>query len=199
MLQYVGGVLTFSTQEKGIFVCVSCLKNYIPRAICYCLIYLQKLHSTISMTNYIEKQQQKKSYTFQKVYLLFDSTVLYSSIMPNRVIPAHFRCYEICEMRAAERGRELWVGRVSYQISMAIFLINLEAVICSRAPLCLTLCLSPSDKTSKNSFPFPQSVSLINLCINNWSSPVCFQRSVECSSFSERGGTFCVNHIRVPF
>ncbi len=88
-------------------------KKYIPRAICYCLIYLQKLHSTISMTKYIEEQQQKESYTFQRVYLLFDSTVLYSSIMTNCVIPAHFRCYEICEMRAAERGRELWVGRVS--------------------------------------------------------------------------------------
>jgi len=86
-------------------------------------------------------------------------------------------------------------GRVSYQILMAIFLINLEAVICARSPPCLTLCLSPSDKRSKNSFPFPQSVCSINPCINNWGSPVCFQRSTEEYTSSERGETFCPRHV----
>lgn len=60
----------------------------------------------------------------------------------------------------------------------------------------LTLCLSPSDKSSKNSFPFPQSVSSINPCINNWGSPVCFHRSAEkYTSLSERGETVCLRHM----
>ncbi len=171
------------------------LKMYIPRPLVIVLSIYRNCIPLSVWPSILKNSNKKRATPFKGCTYFLTALHITASIMTNCAIPAHFRCYEICEMRAAERGRELWVGRVSYQITTAIFLINLKAVICGRAPLGL----SPSDKTSKNSFPFPQSVSLINLCINNWSSPVCFQRSAECSSLSGRGGTFCVNHIRVPF
>lgn len=146
MVCYVGSVLTFSTQEKGICVHVNHYKIYISSAICQIAICLSinRNDSPISVwTNILKKTNKKKS---SKSVFTFHSTVLYTNITTNCAILAHFRCFEICEMRmrAAERCRELWVGRVSYQISTAIFLINLEAVICGRSPRSL----SPSHSLS---------------------------------------------------